>query len=141
MALSGAPVPKNTLVSEQMSRMPRESTRPEVELRRELHARGLRVTLHRRDLPGRPDIVLSRARIAVFVDGCFWHACPEHGVLPKNNRAWWRRKLEGNIERDRRKDEELVAMGWMPLHLWEHIPVAEMADIVERAWRTRTGRN
>jgi DNA mismatch endonuclease (patch repair protein) len=120
--------------------MPRESTKPEVELRRALHARGLRFTLHRRDLPGRPDIVLSRARVAVFVDGCFWHACPDHGVLPKNNRAWWRRKLQGNIERDRKKDAELVSMDWLPLHLWEHIPVSEMADIVEAVWRARTGR-
>jgi DNA mismatch endonuclease (patch repair protein) len=121
--------------------MPRSSTKPELALRRVLHGRGLRFTLHRRDLPGRPDIVLSRARIAVFVDGCFWHGCPEHGVLPKNNREWWEQKLAGNTERDRRKDAELEEKGWLTLHLWEHTPVTEMADVVELAWRRRTGRD
>lgn len=135
------PVPKNELVSAQMSRMPRSSTKPEVAIRRALHARGLRFALHRRDLPGRPDIVLSRARIAVFVDGCFWHGCPEHGVLPKNNREWWRQKLAGNAERDRQKDAELQATGWMPIHVWEHTAVAEVVDIIEAAWRQRTGRS
>lgn len=141
MPSTGRPVPKNEMVSAQMSRMPRRSTKPEVALRRVLHARGLRFTLHRGDLPGRPDIVLSRARIAVFVDGCFWHGCGRHGVLPKNNREWWREKLASNSERDRRKDAELEANGWLPLHVWEHTPVTEMADVIEAAWRERTGRN
>ena len=134
------PTPKSQLVSRQMSRMPRQSTQPEVALRRLLHARGLRFTLHRRDLPGCPDIVLSRARLAVFVDGCFWHGCPEHGVIPKNNHDWWQQKLAGNAERDRRKDAELEAQGWLPLHVWEHLPATDMADIVEATWRDRTGR-
>ncbi|MER3453275.1 MAG: very short patch repair endonuclease [Chloroflexota bacterium] len=121
-----------------MSRMPRESTGPELALRRLLHARGLRFRLHRRDLPGTPDIVLPRARIAVFVDGCFWHGCPEHGTLPKHNREWWAAKLAANVERDRRKDEELVALGWLPLHFWEHTPVEEMVDSVVGAWCRRT---
>lgn len=103
-----------------MQRMPRGSTKPEVALRRALHRRGLRFRLHRRDLPGTPDIVLPGTRIAVFVDGCFWHGCSEHGTLPKNNRDWWRDKLQKNGERDARKDEALIGLGWLPVHVWEH---------------------
>lgn len=135
------PAPKNETVSAQMRRMPRSSTKPEVALRRALHARGLRFHVHRRDLPGTPDIVLSRARIAVFVDGCFWHGCGEHGVLPKNNREWWAAKLAANAERDSRKDAELQKLGWLPMHLWEHMPVDDMTDVVVAAWRSRTGRS
>jgi DNA mismatch endonuclease (patch repair protein) len=79
--------------------------------------------------------------MAIFLDGCFWHGCPDHGVLPKNNREWWRAKLEGNRERDRRKDEELTALGWLPVHVWEHVDVAQSAEEIRRLWRARTGRN
>jgi DNA mismatch endonuclease (patch repair protein) len=140
-AVGGAlrPQPKNDLVSAQMSRMPRTSTKPEVALRRALHARGLRFTVQRRDLPGTPDLVLSAARLAVFVDGCFWHGCPEHGTMPKNNREWWIHKLAANAERDRRKDAELVELGWLPLHYWEHLALAVVAADVESLWRARRG--
>jgi DNA mismatch endonuclease, patch repair protein len=87
-----------------MSRMPGSSTGPDVALRRRLHAAGLRFRIHPRDLPGRPDIALTRAKMAVFVDGCFWHGCPAHGVLPKHNREWWLQKLRANSERDSRND-------------------------------------
>jgi DNA mismatch endonuclease (patch repair protein) len=117
--------------------MPRSSTKPELMLRRALHAQGLRFRLHRRDLPGTPDIVLPRARLAVFVDGCFWHACHEHGTLPKNNREWWAAKLARNVERDREKDDALKTMGWLPLHVWEHTPVEEMVELVVEAWDMR----
>jgi DNA mismatch endonuclease (patch repair protein) len=76
----------------------------------------------------------------VFVDGCFWHGCPDHGVLPKNNRDWWAQKLAANTERDRRKDLGLSELGWLPMHFWEHTPVSEMADEIAAAWRQRTGR-
>lgn len=138
---SRRPAPKSAMVSLQMSRMPRSSTKPELALRRALHAHGVRFRIHRRDLPGTPDIVLSRARIAIFVDGCFWHGCPTHGVVPKNNRDWWRTKLETNAERDRRKDTELRERGWLPIHLWEHTPLDEMVAVVVSEWRHRTGRN
>jgi DNA mismatch endonuclease (patch repair protein) len=120
--------------------MPRSSTGPEVALRRALHARGLRFTLHPRDLPGTPDIVLTAARIAIFVDGCFWHGCTDHGTLPKNNHAWWQSKLAANAERDRRKDAELIALGWTPLHFWEHGAVDEIVGEIVPLWRVRTGR-
>lgn len=130
---TAAPTPKNALVSQQMSRMPTSSTKPEVALRKALHARGLRFRLHRRDLPGTPDIVFPAPRLAVFVDGCFWHGCPDHGVTPKNNREWWLTKLAKNAERDARKDAELLELGWTPLHLWEHSTVQEMVNAVEAA--------
>ncbi|MCF7552176.1 very short patch repair endonuclease [Pseudonocardia sp. WMMC193] len=119
--------------------MPRRDSKPELLIRRELHARGMRFRLHPK-LPGRPDIVLTRAKLAVFVDGCFWHRCPEHGTIPKNNREWWLEKLDGNVLRDRRKDGELSALGWNVLHVWEHEPVAVAADRIEALWRESTGR-
>ena len=133
------PSPPNALVAEQMRRMPRASTGPEVALRRVLHAGGLRFTVNRRDLPGTPDVVFSRARVAVFLDGCFWHACPSHGVVPTNNREWWVRKFEANRERDRRKDAELVKLGWLPVHFWEHEEPELVAASVASLWRERVG--
>jgi DNA mismatch endonuclease (patch repair protein) len=120
--------------------MPRHSTQPELALRRALHAAGLRFRVNRKDLPGQPDLVLSRARLAIFVDGCFWHSCPEHGVLPKNNGEWWRAKLASNVERDRRKDRELEELGWTSLHFWEHQPVDHVSSMVTEMWKARTGR-
>lgn len=120
--------------------MPRSSTGPELALRRALHAAGLRFKIHDRRLPGTPDIVFPRARLAVFVDGCFWHGCPTHCAIPKNNRDWWEQKLSGNRERDLRKDGALEEAGWFPLHLWEHQSIDEMVQMVEELWRSRTGR-
>ena len=77
----------------------------------------------------------------MFVDGCFWHGCPQHGSLPKNNREWWRAKLDTNQLRDRRKDAELVSLGWLPIHVWEHEEVQAAAEMIERLWRERTGRS
>jgi DNA mismatch endonuclease (patch repair protein) len=119
--------------------MPRSSTGPELVLRKALHARGVRFRLHRRDLPGTPDIVLPASRIAVFVDGCFWHGCPDHGVIPKNNREWWTAKFEGNAERDARKDKELRQLGWLPVHLWEHLSVGAMVEQVLLLRAARVG--
>ena len=137
---AGGPTPLNSRVSAQMQRMPRCNTGPETALRRALHRRGLRFRVHVTTLPGRPDIALTRARIAVFVDGCFWHRCPEHGSLPKNNREWWEAKLSANVERDRRKDAQLLDAGWLPFHVWEHESVVEVAARLEtlREVRLRT---
>lgn len=121
------PSPLSEAVSRQMQRMPRSGTGPEIDLRRRLHRLGVRFRLGKPKLPGRPDIILSRARIACFVDGCFWHACPDHGVLPKNNRDWWELKLAANRERDARKDRELTELGWLPVHVWEHEDMAAAA--------------
>ena len=122
-----------------MSQMPRRDTKPEVQLRRELHRRGLRFRLHLQ-LPGRPDIGFTRARLAVFVDGCCWHVCPVHGTVPKNNGDWWASKLDANVVRDRVKDQLLTDLGWSVLHVWEHERVEVAADKVESAWRSLNGR-
>jgi DNA mismatch endonuclease (patch repair protein) len=115
--------------------MPRAATTPELKLRRELHRRGLRFRVDDRRLPGRPDVAFTRAKVAVFVDGCFWHRCPEHGTLPRNNRDWWRAKLDRNVARDRSKDAALGELGWTVLHVWEHGSPAAAADRIEAAWR------
>ena len=140
LGVAERPSPKSAIVSAQMSRMPRASTGPELALRRELHARGLRFRTLVRHLPGTPDVVFTRAKLAIFVDGCFWHGCPDHCVKPKNNAKWWVDKLAANVARDRRKDAELATLGWSVLHFWEHSAVEEVADEVERVWLSRTGR-
>jgi DNA mismatch endonuclease (patch repair protein) len=75
--------------------------------------------------------------LAIFVDGCFWHGCPEHAVAPKSNAQWWAHKLEGNIARDRRNDERLVAIGWRPIHVWEHTDPDEAANLIVDLWVAR----
>ncbi|WP_231931127.1 very short patch repair endonuclease [Micromonospora coriariae] len=129
------PAPLSEAVSNQMKRMRRASTKPELLIRRELHRRGLRFRINHPVLPGRPDIAFTRARLAVFVDGCFWHQCPKHGVMPKNNREWWQAKLRRNVERDREKDAALTALGWQVRHFWEHEDPVAVADEVEQTWR------
>jgi DNA mismatch endonuclease (patch repair protein) len=120
-----------------MQRMPRASTGPEIDLRRALHRRGLRFRVTGVRLPGRPDVVFTRARIAVFVDGCFWHRCPQHGVLPKNNAEWWLAKLNRNVERDAEKDAALVGLDWAVVHVWEHEDMAEAAGRIARLCEER----
>lgn len=117
--------------------MPVANSTPELVLRRELHRMGLRFRVNVKALPGTPDVVLSRARVAVFVDGCYWHACPEHGTLPKNNRDWWRAKFEATSERDARKDRELAELGWVAIHVWEHEAPTEAAARIKRLWAER----
>jgi DNA mismatch endonuclease (patch repair protein) len=117
--------------------MPRSSSGPELEVRRALHRRGLRFRVNYRALPGRPDLAFTRARLAIFIDGCFWHQCPEHATLPRNNREWWLAKLNRNVERDGEKDAALRALGWRVLHVWEHENSGEVCDRIEREWRSR----
>ncbi len=122
-----------------MKRMPRKDSVPEIRLRRALHALGLRFRVNLKGLPGTPDIAFTRAKIAVFVDGCFWHRCPEHGVLPKANRDWWREKLDRNVSRDRLKDEQLVSLGWTVVHVWEHEDEVGTAERIRDLWEKKTG--
>src|SRR5699024_10637989 len=109
--------------SARMSRQRRRDTAPEVELRRALHRMGLRYRVDL-PLPGMPrrraDVTFTRQRVAVFVDGCFWHRCPIHATDPANNGSWWARKLEGNVARDRDTDRRLREAGWTVLRFWEH---------------------
>lgn len=112
----------------------RRDTKPELELRSALHARGLRYRKDMRltDVSGspRPDIVFTRARLAVFVDGCFWHSCPDHGRAPGSNTAYWTPKLARNVERDRGNDAQLLAAGWKVLRIWEHTPTVDAVSMV-----------
>jgi DNA mismatch endonuclease, patch repair protein len=112
----------------------RADTKPEVALRGALHARGLRFRKdHLVRTPGgaraKVDVVFPRARLAVFMDGCFWHGCPQHGSSPKANSDYWSAKIAGNRERDQRVTAALEADGWTVLRLWEH---ELLADAVER---------
>lgn len=106
--------------SRMMSRVRRRDTAPELRVRRALHAAGFRFRLHRRDLPGRPDIVLPAFRTAVFVHGCFWHGhdCPR-GRRPASNSAFWAAKLDKNLERDRDSVAALNRSGWAVKIVWE----------------------
>ena len=123
-----------------MSRVKNRHTAPEMAIRRELHRRGLRYRVNMA-LPQlgrtRPDIVFTRVRVAVFVDGCFWHRCPEHGTSPKTNAGWWRRKLDTNVERDRTTDTALAEAGWTVIRIWEHEDPTIAADRVEAIVRSR----
>lgn len=114
-------------VSSRMSRQRRRDTLPEMRIRRELHRLGYRYRVDAA-LPGMPrrraDLLFTRRRLAVFVDGCFWHGCPTHGTYPRNNGDWWRHKIETNIARDRETDRLLAEEGWQVVRVWEHEPTA-----------------
>lgn len=100
-------------------------------LRKALWASGLRYRLHAK-LPGRPDIAFTKVKVAVFIDGCFWHRCPLHGVMPKSNVDFWKRKLMGNVKRDRKNDALLQGEGWYVLRLWEHQVETELVKVVKQ---------
>ncbi|GGK40678.1 hypothetical protein GCM10010124_36910 [Pilimelia terevasa] len=134
---STPPAPLDAATSARLRRQARASTKPELALRRELHRRGLRFRINHPQLPGRPDVAFTRAKVAVFVDGCFWHCCPEHGTLPRNNRQWWQDKLDRNVARDRAKDAALADLDWVVLHVWEHEAPGAAADTIEAEWRSR----
>jgi DNA mismatch endonuclease, patch repair protein len=113
----------------------RTDTKPELALRSALHRRGYRFRKdHRLDLSDgarvRPDIAFTARKVAVFVDGCFWHACPQHGRNPTVNEWYWAPKLRRNIERDRAADAALAAAGWQVVRIWEHEPLAAAVDAV-----------
>lgn len=103
-----------------MSRIHGKNTHPELKLRRAAWAIGLRYRINHRIGRIRPDMTFPRARVAVFVDGCFWHCCPLHGVMPKSNVTFWKPKLERNVERDREANDTLRSAGWQVLRFWEH---------------------
>lgn len=136
-----SPTPSSAAASFLMSRNRAKDTAPELLLRKALWAAGLRgYRLHARGVPGRPDITFPRARVAVFVHGCFWHDCPEHSHAPKSNSAFWAAKFARNRERDARKLRELEAAGWRPLVFWEHEVKADLAAIVREVRRAVGGR-
>lgn len=136
-----APTASSVEASKRMRANRRRDSKPEVALRSELHRRGYRFRV---DFPVaiesgrvRPDLVFPKRKVAVFVDGCFWHSCPQHATQPKKNSSYWTAKLEENVHRDRRHSRELEAMGWKVLRIWAHVPVDEAAGEVEDALRQR----
>jgi DNA mismatch endonuclease (patch repair protein) len=114
-----------------MSRIRGKDTTPEIRLRKNLWNLGLRYRIHYK-LPGRPDIVFPGRKLVVFVDGCFWHGCPKHGVRPKTNSSFWNKKIQGNIERDTRIKQELEDMGWTVLRFWEHDIASNLSKIIKK---------
>jgi DNA (cytosine-5)-methyltransferase 1 len=136
---NGVPRASSELIRIRMKTTKRRDTAPELALRSHLHRMGLRYAVDR-PIVGtrrRADIVFRRARVAVFVDGCFWHRCPDHGTLPKRSREWWRAKLDANRKRDADTDARLRDAGWAVLRFWEHDDPATAADLVSRTVRSR----
>lgn len=123
-----------------MGRIRGKDTQPEMALRRAVWALGLRYRLHRKIGRIKPDMVFAGARVAVFVDGCFWHRCPLHGVMPKGNAAFWQTKLVGNVRRDAEANEALTADGWAVLRFWEHEVEGSAKACAMRIKRTVTRR-
>lgn len=111
-----------------MRNTPTRDTPAELAIRRALHASGYRYLVDYAPVPTlrrRADVVFRRERVAIFVDGCFWHDCPEHGSAPKANAEWWREKLTRNVARDRDTDQQLHECGWMVIRIWEHEKVED----------------
>jgi DNA mismatch endonuclease (patch repair protein) len=134
------PPASSAVIRQRMENQRRRDTAPEVAVRRELHKRGLRYRVDY-PLPGlrrRGDIVFPRARVACFVDGCFWHGCSVHRTYPKSNANWWQRKLDANIARDRDTDARLSQAGWTVIRCWEHDDATAVANQIEKAVKLRT---
>lgn len=130
-------------VRSQMQGNRRRDTAPELRVRRLLHASGLRYLVDHAPLTGvrrRADLVFRGPRVAVFIDGCFWHGCPDHGMTPRTNTAFWSAKLERNRERDAETDMLLRDAGWVVLRFWEHQDAAEVAEVIEGVVRSGVGR-
>ncbi|MHC2018695.1 very short patch repair endonuclease [Methylobacterium sp. CM6247] len=128
--LINPPTPARTAL---MKKVRQRDTKPEIVVRRVAHALGFRFRLHRRDLPGSPDLVLPRHKVAVFVHGCFWHRHPgcRSASTPKANAEFWSDKFDRNVERDARKERELRALGWRVLIIWE-CDTRDAARVAER---------
>jgi DNA mismatch endonuclease (patch repair protein) len=127
-----------------MVRQRRRDTGPEMAIRRLLHARGLRYRVDAvlLGMRRRADLVFVSARVAVFVDGCFWHGCPAHRTWPKSNAAWWAEKIEANVKRDRDTDQRLAADGWTVVRVWEHeAPEAAATRVAGAVLESRVGRS
>jgi len=130
------PAPSSGQVSQRMAKLGRRDTVPELAVRRELHSMGLRYRVCF-PVPGMAkrsvDIAFPKQRVAIFVDGCFWHGCKLHFVTPKSNTAWWLEKLQANVIRDFDTDAHLAGLGWQVIRIWEHEPVDRAVSRVVQA--------
>lgn len=112
-------------------------TKPELAVRRALHAAGFRYRVDMRpslELRGRADIVFTKKKLAVYIDGCFWHGCPIHATVPKRNADYWVPKLQRNIERDREVTSMLESLGWLVLRFWEHEDIDTIVSTIRSRW-------
>ena len=140
MADQGTPAPSSDDAAARMRATRQVDTDAEMDVRRELHRRGLR---YRVDYPirgvtrARPDIVFTKQKVAVFIDGCFWHSCSQHATTPRANQNWWVEKLAANVERDGRHQSELENAGWLVLRFWEHEDPEDVVSHVESEVRRR----
>lgn len=133
-------IPGDAAVSERMRRQRKQDTAVEVALRRRLHAVGLRYRVHAKPLPSlrrTADIVFRTARVAVFVDGCFWHGCTAHKTIPRSNRQFWEEKISGNVRRDGDTKRRLTDAGWLYVQIWEHDDTDEAARAIAQVVTAR----
>ena len=131
--MSDRPPASDASVSRRMSRQATKNTQPELAIRRRLHRAGLRYRVDYPPIAGlrrRADIVFTRRKVAVFVDGCFWHSCPEHATQPRANAEWWSEKLKRNRERDDETNRALGEAGWTVIRIWEHEDPESAACVV-----------
>ncbi len=139
-----APPPTDRRTRDRMRRQKKVDTKPEILIRRELYARGLRYRVDKAPLADsnrRADLVFSKERVAVFVHGCFWHGCPEHSRATKSNTKWWADKIAANKKRDAETAAELQRCGWLVAQIWEHEPPAEAAERIAGVLENRAPLN
>lgn len=126
--------------SDIMTKVKGENTKPEIVIRKLLFSMGYRYRLYRKDLPGKPDIVLPKYKYVIFVHGCFWHGCPicKHAqIRPINNAEYWNKKLDRNIERDKNNKKELIKLGWKVFVIWEcEIKKSKIDKLIKKIIRT-----
>lgn len=118
-----------------MSRIRGENTAPEIALRKALWKADYRYRLKSK-LPGKPDLSFPKYKVVVFIDGCFWHKCPDHFVQPKTRASFWQGKIEANVERDLKNNEMLKSQGWRVIRIWEHEIRSSLEDSVARVVQT-----
>ena len=138
-----SPTASSPAVADRMRSTPQRDNSLEWSIRRLVFASGLRYRVDAKPeatLRRRADLLFRGARIAVFLDGCFWHVCPLHATWPKANAAWWRRKLLGNVARDRDTDRRLREAGWLVVRVWEHEDPVRAARRIVTAVRRRRPR-
>lgn len=143
MSRRGIPAPSSAEALRRMKAVRQRDTAAELAIRRLLHAQGLRYRVDRPTAPGqrrRADLVFASARVAVFVDGCFWHSCPLHATQPKANADWWAAKLAANQRRDTQTNQQLETFGWKVIRVWEHEAPGTAAARIAREVRSRQSR-
>lgn len=139
--LAPSPEASTAAVRRRMQQQLRQHTSCEMTLRRLLHQRGLRYHVDARPISSyrrRADIVFRSARVAVFVDGCFWHGCPRHGSTPRTHRSWWATKIARNRARDLQTSRFLRTLGWSVVRTWEHADSERAADRIVQLVGKRT---